>query len=584
MIIKILFSQKSVKRNSILPELTHEQVIELVGRCFEEDGRRAEFEDRRQELSRKLPAIQLLTGGNPRLVLFLYGIAARSAFLDIETALRNLLEELREYFVRRFDELPTQARKVLDTIAQMDGPATPTEIAHAARLEPALVNAQLKRLKYGQYVRPIKLKPQKATRYDISERLFRIWRQTATVAGRQRFRFLAEFLKLYFTPEEIRSLYFEPREVLAQSRGAIAPRGREARRGTVLFSSRWRRGHPIRSVHQSYGGPAQIGEVRWAEEEAQYFAAESLRRGDGVGIAAAAKVQATIHVQAGRYDAALHDVQTLINVGAEPEALAAAEELLRRDPASAEAWLALGVAAGNLGDHQRALDAFTEMAKLGPPTSGLLIARSLVLGRLNWTDEALKSAEDAAALDPKDASAWEWLGVVAGKAGRPERALGALRKAVEVRGPTADLLAGQCMALHDLGRREEALECAERAVALDHKSARAWEALGVVSGSLGNPARALEAFRKAVEVGEASADLLASQCVALRALGRREEALECAEQAAVLDAGSARAWTEVGAAANGLGQHERALAALRKAAELGKPSADLWTAQAIVTS
>lgn len=69
------------------------------------------------------------------------------------------------------------------------------------------MNAQLKRLKSGQYVRPIKLKPQKATRYDISERLFRIWRQTATVAGRQRFRFLADFLKLYFTPEEIRSLY-----------------------------------------------------------------------------------------------------------------------------------------------------------------------------------------------------------------------------------------------------------------------------------------------------------------------------------------------------------------------------------------
>jgi tetratricopeptide (TPR) repeat protein len=191
----------------ILPELTHAQMLDLVGRYFDEDGRRAEFESRRQELSRKLPAIELLTGGNPRLVLFLYEIAARSAFLDIEAALRNLLEELREYFVRRYDELPSQARKVLDTIAQMDGPATPTEIAQAARLKPTLVNAQLKRLKSGQYVRPIKLKRQKATRYDISERLFRIWRQTATVAGRQRFRFLADFLKLYFTPDEIRSLY-----------------------------------------------------------------------------------------------------------------------------------------------------------------------------------------------------------------------------------------------------------------------------------------------------------------------------------------------------------------------------------------
>ncbi len=474
----------------ILPELTHEQVLELVGRCFEEDGRRAEFESRRQELSRKLPAIELLTGGNPRLVLFLYEIAAHSAFLDIETALRNLLEELREYFVRRFDELPSQARKVLDTIAQMEGPATPTEIAHAARLEPALVNAQLKRLKSGQYVRPIKLKPQKATRYDISERLFRIWRQTATVAGRQRFRFLADFLKLYFTPEEIRSLYSSHEKCLLGIAGL--PREEVVKHVEELFYFQAAGGDDIRygAFSNRMDGLLKIGELRWAEEEAQYFAAESLRRGDEVGIAAASKVQATIHVQTGRYHAALHDVHTLINVGAEQDAVAAAEDLLRGAPAFAEGWLALGMAAGNLGDYQRALDAFSEMAKLGPPAPALLIARSLVLGKLNRTDEALKCAEDAAALDSTDASGWEWLGVVAAKVGKFERALEALRKAVEVGGPTADLLAGQCMALQELGRREEALGCAERAVALDIESARAWEALGVVSGGVGNHARA----------------------------------------------------------------------------------------------
>ena len=103
----------------ILTELDNEQALELLSRRFEEDGRQHEFEARRGELARKIPAMEILTGGNPRLILFLYQIATRSAFLDIEIALRSLLEELREYFVRRFDELPSQARKVLDTIAQM---------------------------------------------------------------------------------------------------------------------------------------------------------------------------------------------------------------------------------------------------------------------------------------------------------------------------------------------------------------------------------------------------------------------------------------------------------------------------------
>ncbi len=191
----------------LLAELSNEQVLDLLSRRFQEDGRQAEYDARRQELATKIQAIAVLTGGNPRLILFLYEIATRSNFLDIEEALRRLMEELREYFMRRFDELPDQARKVLDTIAQMAGPATPKEIAQEARLGLALVNSQLKRLKEGHYVRPIKFQRQKSTRYDITERLFRIWRQTATVAGRQRFRFLADFLKLYFTPDEVRGLY-----------------------------------------------------------------------------------------------------------------------------------------------------------------------------------------------------------------------------------------------------------------------------------------------------------------------------------------------------------------------------------------
>jgi len=56
----------------VLTELTTDRVLDLLGRRFQEDGRWGEFEARRDELARKIPAIQVLTGGNPRLVVFLY--------------------------------------------------------------------------------------------------------------------------------------------------------------------------------------------------------------------------------------------------------------------------------------------------------------------------------------------------------------------------------------------------------------------------------------------------------------------------------------------------------------------------------
>jgi hypothetical protein len=209
----------------IPPELSNEQMLDLLSRRFAEDGRQSEFETRREELSKKIPAIEVVTGGNPRLVLFLY------------------------------------------QIAQMSGPATPTEISEAARLHVPLVNAQLKRLKEGRYIRPIKLQRQESTRYDITDRLFRIWRQTATVAGRQRFRFLADFLKLYFTPDEIRTLYTHLEEYLRSVSGL--PRDEIVRHVEELFYFQAAGENDIRyrAFSCRVESLLKIGELEWAEGE-----------------------------------------------------------------------------------------------------------------------------------------------------------------------------------------------------------------------------------------------------------------------------------------------------------------------------
>jgi tetratricopeptide (TPR) repeat protein len=565
----------------ILSELSNEQMLDLLSRRFAEDGRQAEFETRREELSKKIPAIEVLTGGNPRLVLFLYQIATRSAFLDIEVALRNLLEEVREYFVRRFDELPDQARKVLDTIAQMPGPATPTEIAEAARLRVAIVNAQLKRLKEGHYVQPIKLQRRKATRYDITERLFRIWRQTATVAGRQRFRFLADFLKLYFTPEEIRALYSHHDQYLRTALNA--PRDEIIRHVGELYYFQAASEGDIRygAFSSRVESLMKIGEWRWAEEEAQCFAAESLKQHDKLGATAAYKAQAGVHLHAGRCPEALEDINKLIELGAPEDAASVAEQFLKANPDSAEGQIYFGACLVNLGDSARALDAFRKAAEVGKPTAPLRNLEAAALCNLGRWEEALRCAEEAVVLDPAQASGWQLLGLSANNLGHYERALEAFRKAVQMEEPTAELWTNQAIALNHLERWEEALHCAERAVALDINGASAWEQLGAAAFHLGRYQQALEAVRKVAGLRGPSAGLWTNQAIALNNLARWQEALQCAEQAVALDPSFAAGWEHLGIAAGNLSHHERALEACRKAGEVGQPTADLWTNQAI---
>jgi tetratricopeptide (TPR) repeat protein len=567
----------------LLRELSSEEVLELLSRRFESDGRRDEFEARRDDLSAKLPAIEVLTGGNPRLVLFLYEIVTRRAFLDIETALKRLLEDVREYFVRRYDELKgDQIRKVLDTIAEMEGPATPKEIASASRLSLPLVNAQLKRLKERHYVHPVKYERRKPTCYDINERLFRIWRQTATVAGRQRFRCLADFLKIYFTPEEIRALYAQHKHYLRGEPGV--PREEILRYVEELYYFQEAGDSEIRYDAFTTGVESllKVGEFGWAEQESRHFAAESLKRHDKQGVVEAYRAQAVVHLRTESYSEALQDIEMLINEGAWKEAAPAAEALLAARPDLAGAWRCLGFCVGNLGEVERALEAFRKAAEMGQRTTELWTNQAIALNKLGRWEEALSCADAALALDSSASMAWRQVGFGAGNLGHHERALEAFRKAAELGQPTAELWTNQAIALNTLSRWEEALSCAEAALVLDPNDNMAWRQVGRAAGGLGRNERALESFRNAARLGQSSAELWTFQAIALNNLSRWEEALTCAEAALALDADETAAWRQVGIAAIRLGRHERALEAFRKAAELSLPTAELWTNQAIV--
>lgn len=560
----------------VLSELTSGQTLELLARRFQDDNQYDEFNARREGLAKKMAAIEVLAGRNPRLVLFLYQIATHSNLFEIETSLRMLLEELREGFIRRFDELPEQARKILDTIARMSGPVTPTEIAAAARVRPQLVNAQLQRLKTAHLVFPVKFKRQRATRYDITERLFRVWRQTATVTGRRRFKFLADFLRLYFTPDEISRRYEQHLAAADQIREEIVRHVDEPLYFRAADGGDIRYGAFARRV-ENLCRPDEI----YPAAEAKALEAESSRAGDGVFAVEACKRELANHVRAGRVKEAVSSLDKLIENGAFAEAARGAEAIVQRDHRCAQAWEALGIARGNLGEHERALEAIRKAITASEPSSGLWLLQSVALRALGRDEEAVKAAERAIALEPHYPAAWKALASAASNQGNHKRALGAFQKAAVFGRPSAELWVLQSFELGALDRNQEGLQAAEEAIALESGNSEAWRALGTAAGNLGDHARALGAFQKAEDVGQSSAELCLLKSLALRALQRNLEALAAAERAVALEQENSEAWRALGIAAGLLGDPNRALEAFGKAALFGRPTSELSRLQSI---
>lgn len=185
-----------------LREIEDDLVKEVIKKRLKLDGKE-ELIEKLDKYEDRLKAISHLTGGNPRLILSLYKVFTEFKVIEVERNFIDLLDEMTPYFQDRMKELSPQQRKIVDSIALLDGPSTPTKIANFARLPVNNANTQLGRLKERRFVKAIKEKNKKETLYDISERLFRFWRQMRVEAGRKRLGFIVKFIKIWFEPEEL---------------------------------------------------------------------------------------------------------------------------------------------------------------------------------------------------------------------------------------------------------------------------------------------------------------------------------------------------------------------------------------------
>ena len=186
----------------ILEELDSDEVETLIRKRAELDGRQ-DLLDQFDDLRPRILATTQLTGGIPRLILMGYRIFAESEFIEAKEALQELLDELTPFYQDRMNRLASQQRKLIDTMAMMNGPTSPTALARKSGIGVRQVTTQLGRLRELGYVRQIKSPPRKRSSWEITERIFRIWREMRITTDNRRIPFFLTFLKIWLTSASI---------------------------------------------------------------------------------------------------------------------------------------------------------------------------------------------------------------------------------------------------------------------------------------------------------------------------------------------------------------------------------------------
>ncbi len=152
--------------------------------------------------AQRVRPVQILTGGNPRLLAVIATFAARSSFRELMNDLTRLVDDHTDYFKSHLDDLPAMERKVFVALCDLWDPAPAREVARAARTDVNKASAQLQRLeKRGAVVAE---QHGRRKLYRVAERLYNIYylmrRRTHPSA---RVRALVRFMVSFYEGREL---------------------------------------------------------------------------------------------------------------------------------------------------------------------------------------------------------------------------------------------------------------------------------------------------------------------------------------------------------------------------------------------
>lgn len=491
--------------------------------------------------ARLIRPLQILTGGNPRLIRILSEFAAHTSFRSLMDNLTRLVDEHTEYFKHHLDSLPPQERKVFVALADLWDPATARKVAEVARLDVNIASALLKRLAERGAV-SVAYKRGRAQYYQVAERMYNIYhlmRRRGPTATRVHavVRFM---VSLYRDNELVRTT-----RLLVEEASRLA---RDQRREHFLA---------YEAILQHARKPRltqRLIEATRFAFEAMPDIPESLQKLIGVP-RSRSSVQVAAPQEPHLPDLLVEEVEdkeTLLQLAAflseqaerSDDAEAAFRKALAKDPNDPLTWDQFGVFLGRQRRlNEQALDQFDRAIALNDKYVVAWLHRSAALDNLGRIEEALKSIDHALSLDAEIAPAWFARGNILDRLGRLEEAVASYDRGLQIDPQDAVAWSMKASLLEQLVRPEEALESTDRALSLDPDDASAWSTRGDVLIDLGRREEAIESYDRALALDPDFAMDWLGRGRVLYLLGRHGEALDSIERALALDGENAWAWS-----------------------------------------
>jgi len=483
-----------------LEPLSEKQAYRILKRRAQWDGNE-DFERQHREYGGKIRAISLLTGGNPRLLLMLYEILTRQDVQSAVQALRKLVDELTPLLKDILEhQLAKQQVKVIDALMQLDGNATPSQLAGKSRLSLNIVTSQLKRLEEARIVALSGGGKGRAAWYSVRDRLFYTWYQMRYLQpGRRRIELFVQVLQIWFEADERMQLLRHLSDDPLACDSAKARARAEAAEYFAVSLTKTQHEEPARQI--AIKAHLRAGQPESAVGLFAEFEGRSLVRGDAsrgyVGL-----------------------TRWLRDHGDLPEAIELARKKTQEDPENPELLLEYGVTLGLSGKHAEALACFDQVlacSRASPAEkSKALLTRGVTKRRQGDTAGAIADCTAVIGLEgaPRDevAKALYNRGVAKGMQGDTGGAIADYTAVIELEGAPRDEVA---RALNNRGvtkgrQGDTAGEIADYTAVIGLEGAprdqiaKAFYNRGVAKGRQGDKQAALWDFMAAVRIPEAS--------------------------------------------------------------------------------
>ena len=158
-----------------------------------------------ERAKKTIRALQILTGGNPRLLTIVARFGGELSFRELMADLLDLVDDHTEYFKSHLETLAAQERRVYLALADLWKPATTREIAERARLDTSKCSAHLARLTDRGAVEVTGGSARRKL-YYLSERLYNIYYLMRRARGpAPMIDALIRFMEGWYSPDELKA-------------------------------------------------------------------------------------------------------------------------------------------------------------------------------------------------------------------------------------------------------------------------------------------------------------------------------------------------------------------------------------------